>query len=146
VRNKKRLLGLRQYNLYFTEKEYERVKLEDDKKHAQEIKKLRQDAEGLLKEAEKRRQEAEGLLKEAEKRRQEEIKKLRQEAEGLLQETERQRQEVEKQKTQQLEIALNFITSGSDISIVSKNTSIPIPDIENFIAERKKDNSQPIEK
>ena len=110
VRNKKRLLGLRQYNLYFTEKEYERVKLEDDNKHAQEM------------------------------------KKLRQEAEGLLQETERQRQEVEKQKTQQLEIALNFITSGSDISIVSKNTSIPIPDIENFIAERKKDNSQPIEK
>jgi len=125
VRNKKRLLGVRQYNYYFTEKEYERVKLEDDNKHTKEIKKLRQDAESLLQEAEKRRQEAE---------------KRRQDAE-------RQRQEAEKQaKTQQLEIALNFIESGTDIAIVSKNTGIPIPDIENFIADKKKDNSQPIEK
>jgi len=37
VANKTRLLDLTQYNYYFTEKEYERVKLEDEEKHAREI-------------------------------------------------------------------------------------------------------------
>ena len=39
VQDKKRLLDLRNYNYYFTEKEYERVKLEADEQHAQEFKK-----------------------------------------------------------------------------------------------------------
>ena len=106
VKNKKRLYGIKQFNYYFTEKEYERVKLEDNKKHAEEMEKQCQ-------ETEKQRQEAE-----------------------------RQRKEAEKQAKQLYESAVNFILSGTDIAVVSKNTGISISDLEKYMADKENDKSQ----
>ena len=54
---KNRLLGVVNYSYYFTEKEYERVKMADDEKHAKEVLKLTEQLK-LAKEAEKQALEA----------------------------------------------------------------------------------------
>ena len=63
VAKKDKLLGVVDYSYYFTEKEYERVKLIDDKKHAKEVLMLKQECEA----EKKRAQEAERQAQEAKK-------------------------------------------------------------------------------
>ena len=129
---KDRLLGVVDYSYYFTEKEYERVKLIDDEKHAKEVLKLKEQAL----EAAKQTREAEKQVKKAEKKAQESAKRT-QEAEKQAQEAEKQAQEAEKQaleaKKQTLEGAVNLVNTGIDIKIVSVSLKIPVSEIEESI-------------
>jgi len=153
VANKKRLLDIRQYNYYFTEKEYERVKMEDDEKqaqerleHAREILKL-QEAEKQAKESEKQAKESEKQAKESEKQAKESEKQAK-ESEKQAKESEKQAKEFEKQakesekqvKEQLLETAAALIMIGMNITAVSEYTKVPVSGIEDYIAGKSKDN------
>ena len=95
VKEKKRLLDLGNYNYYFTEKEYERVKLEDDKKHAQEIQRLKQEDD------KKHAQEIQRLKQETDKKHAQEIQRLKQEADKKLNEADKKLNEADKKHEQE---------------------------------------------
>ena len=107
---KSRLLDTRKHNYYFTEKEYERVKLEDDKKHAKAMSKIEEQLLETQKKAKEQLLEAQNKA-----------------AEQLL-------EAQKKAKEQQLETAVKFLQCGMDITLVSTIMNISISDIENHMA------------
>ena len=138
VRIKQRLEDLRNYNQFFTEKEYEQKVMEMElefNKERRETEKQQRETKKLLEESERQRQESERQRQETEKQRQE-SEKQRQESERQRQETEKLLQETERRaREQQLESAAKFVLSGMDISVVSENMNVPVPDIEDYCSK-----------